>query len=280
VVNILVDRSAVTELGSYSAELSITSDGGDATVSVVMKKINHPPYIPTVISPADGATNQSLYTTLECKGGDLDGEDDTVTYNVYFATNENQVDVRDVSALTCSNMEVCYCDPGTSTLKSDTTYYWKVVAEDSYGEISPSNVWSFTTEDGMSNLCPAFALELDCEEHHLLRELRDKVLAKDEDGRNYIKLYYRYSWELLVILFINDELRMKSMEIFKQLLPAIRGLLADRETVVAEEMVEEIRGILEKIAPHASPQLKEVLKTVQADIKDREKLETFGIIVK
>jgi len=280
-VNIMVDRSAVTVLGRYSDELSITSDGGDVIVSVVMEKVNHPPEIPAAISPVDGALNQSLYTTLSWQGGDLDiGDGDLVTYDVYFSANESLVDVEDISVLTCSNMEICYCDPGTNTLESDTTYYWKVIAKDSYGKMSPSSVWSFTTEDDAISLCPAFALELGYEERYLLRELRDKVLAKDEDGRNCIKLYYRYSWELLLILFINDELRMKSMEVFKELLPAIRGLLANRETVVTVKTTKEIRELLGKIELHASPQLKKILKKVQADIKNREKLKTFGIIVK
>ncbi|KPJ57685.1 MAG: hypothetical protein AMJ42_04495, partial [Deltaproteobacteria bacterium DG_8] len=166
-VYIMVDRSEVTELGSYSGELSITSDGGDATVSVEMERVNHPPDVPTVISPADGATNQSLYTTLKCQGGDLDTQDgDAVTYDVYFSTNESLVDVEDVSVLTCSNMVVCYCEPGMNTLERNTTYYWKVISEDSYGEVTPGSVWTFTTDD-VSNLCPTFALELDCKEQHL-----------------------------------------------------------------------------------------------------------------
>jgi len=277
-VNIMVDRSAVIGLGSYSDELGITSDGGGVTVSVVMEKVNHPPEIPTVISPPDGAINQSLYTTLSWQSGDLDS--DLVTYDVYFSTNESLVDIEDISVLICSNMEICYCDPGTSTLESDTTYYWKVIAKDSYGKMSPSSVWSFTTEGDAISLCPTFALEMGYEERCLLRELRDKVLAKDEDGRECIKLYYRYSWELLLILFINDELRMRSMEIFKELLPAIRDLLANRETVVTVAVREGIRELLGKIALHASPQLKKVLNRFQADIKNREKLETFGIVVK
>lgn len=279
-VNIMVDRSVVTELGSYSDELSITSDGGNATVNVGMERVNHPPEVPAAISPADGAINQSLYTTLSWHGGDLDIKDgDLVIYDVYFSTDESMVDIEDISVLNCSDMEICYCDPGTNTLEGNTTYYWKVKAKDSYGEISPSSVWSFTTEDNMNGLCPTFALELGYEERHLLRELRDKVLAKYEDGRNYIRLYYRYSSELLLVLFVNDELRMRSMGIFKKLLPVIRSLLVNRETVVNVETIEDVRELIGKIALHASPQLKKVLNSVRANIKNREKLETFGIII-
>jgi len=278
-INVMVDRSAVTELGGYSGELDITSDGGDVTVSVVMKKVNHAPEIPAVISPADGAVNQSLYTTLSWEGGDIDAEDgDVITYDVYFSTNEILVDIEDVSVLTCSDMKVCYCEPGANSLDGETTYYWKVVAKDSYGEINSGSVWSFTTKNTIS-MCPAFAIELDNEEHYLLRELRDKVLAKNENGRNYINVYYRYSWELLLILFINDELGMETVGVFKKLFPAINNLLVDREAFVTAKSIEEVRKLLERVALYAGPQFKIVLKSIQIDIKNREKMETFGIIV-
>lgn len=281
VITVMVDRSAVTELGSYSDELSITSDGGDATVSVEMERVNHSPEIPTVVSPADGASEQSLYTTLSWQGGDIDTEDgDVLSYDVYFSANESLVDAEDVSVLTCADMGIGYCDPGTNSLEGTTNYYWKVIAKDSYGEITPGSVWSFTTEDDNTIiLCPAFALELGYEERNFLRRLRDEVLTKDEDGKHYINLYYRYSWELLIILFIDDELRVEAMEIFEGLLPSIKTLLIDDKVFVTVEMLEEIRELLGKVALHASPPLKTVLKRLQADIKNIRKMEAFGILV-
>ena len=279
-VTVMVDRSAVTELGTYSDELSITSNGGNATVSVAMKKVNHAPEIPTVISPVDGATDQSLYSSLSWQSGDADKEDgDVVTYNVYFAADESLVDVEDISVLTCSDMKVCYCDPGTNRLETGTTYYWKVVAKDSYGEITTSSVWSFTTQDSANSICSTLALELDFEERQLLRELRDKLLAQNEDGRRYINLYYRYSWELLVIFFTDDELRVKSVGICRELLPTIKTLMVHQETVMSAEMAEKIRGLIGEVALHASPSFKAVLRNIQADVKKRGKLESLGIIV-
>ncbi len=152
------------------------------------------------------------------------------------------------------------------------------MAKDSYGEINSGSVWSFTTKNTIS-LCPAFAIELDNEERYLLRELRDKVLAKNENGKNYINVYYRYSWELLLILFINDELGMETVGVFKKLFPAINNLLVDREAFVTAKSIEEARKLLERVALYAGPQFKIVLKSIQVDIKNREKMETFGIIV-
>jgi hypothetical protein len=279
-INIIVDRSAATELGGYSGELGITSDGGDVTVRIAMEKINHVPEIPAVISPVDGATKQSLYTTLAWQGGDIDtGDGDTITYDVYFSTNKMLVDIEDVSVLTCSDMKVFYCEPGTNSLDVETTYHWKVVAKDSYGEITSGSVWNFTTENNAINLCPAFALGLDYGELSLLRELRDNVLTKDETGKNYVNLYYHYSWELFLILFINDELGVKTGEVFKELIPVIRSLLIGREVFVTVEMMGEVKELIGKITSCASPQLKAALNGIQADIRNREKMETLGIII-
>ena len=280
VINVVVDRSAVAAWGSFADVLSITSDGGDVTVGVAMAKINHPPEMPAVISPVDGATKQSLYTTLAWQGGDIDtGDGDTITYDVYFSTNEMLVDIEDVSVLTCSDMKVFYCEPGTNSLDRETTYHWKVVAKDSYGEITSGSIWNFTTGNNLISLCPASALGLDYGELSLLRELRDNVLTKDETGRNYINLYYYYSWELLLILFINDELGVKTGEVFKELIPAIRSLLIGREVFVTVEMLGEVKELIGKVASYASPQLKAVLNGIQADIRNREKMETLGIII-
>ena len=279
-LNVLVDRSVVTALGNYSDTLSITSDGGDTEVSVVMEKINHPPEIPSVISPADGATNQSLYTTLSWEGDDIDIKDgDLLTSDVYFSANESLVDIEDVSVLVCADMKVAYCDPGTSILEWNTDYYWKVVSKDSYGEIVTSRVWSFTTEEGVSSLCPSFALELGFEERRLLRELRDLVLSQNKDGRNYINVYYHYSWELLLMLFMNNELRTDSINVFRKLLPVIESMLVDHEVFVPVKITKEIGKLLEKVALYASPPLKTVLNRIKTDITNRNKMEMFGILV-
>ena len=97
---------------------------------------NSKPNTPNNPTPADGATNQSINTTLTWQGGDSD-TGDTVTYDVYFGTSSTP------SFLTASNLTTTSYNPGT--LSYSTTYYWKVVAKDNHGATSTSPVWSFTT---------------------------------------------------------------------------------------------------------------------------------------
>ncbi|MCF8302008.1 MAG: hypothetical protein K9I94_01935 [Bacteroidales bacterium] len=104
---------------------------------------NLPPGYPFNPSPEDGASGQSIITTLswEC----TDPDQDPITYDVYFGMNEDPQQV--ATAIT----ETIY-DPGT--LEYSTTYYWKIVAHDDQGNTTEGLVWSFTTEEEPPE-CPA-----------------------------------------------------------------------------------------------------------------------------
>jgi len=68
-------------------------------------------------------------------GGETSGGGDT-TWDVYFGM-ENPP-----TALVCADLTESTCDPGI--LQYCTTYFWQVVAKNSYGE-TPGETWSFTT---------------------------------------------------------------------------------------------------------------------------------------
>jgi thiol-disulfide isomerase/thioredoxin len=95
---------------------------------------NDPPNEPSNPNPEDGETGVSINQYLSWDGGDPDG--DPVTYDVYFGTNSNPPLVSE------DQTEETY-QPGTLAL--ETTYYWKIVAEDDFGETATSPEWSFTT---------------------------------------------------------------------------------------------------------------------------------------
>jgi VCBS repeat-containing protein len=94
---------------------------------------NRPPYMPSNPSPSDGATNVPTSLTLSWSGGDPDG--DRVTYEFYLGTTSTPplVGSTDVTSTSVTN------------LKPDTTYYWKVVAEDDKGARTEGPLWRFTT---------------------------------------------------------------------------------------------------------------------------------------
>jgi len=96
---------------------------------------NSPPAQPTLIAPsnADDNVNTSLNLVWEC----VDPDNDSVTYNVYFSAN-NPPDSLVISNLVSASYSI-------AGLESSKTYFWQVVAKDSYGNETTGPVWSFST---------------------------------------------------------------------------------------------------------------------------------------
>ncbi|MBI5416922.1 hypothetical protein HZA55_03095 [Candidatus Poribacteria bacterium] len=101
--------------------------------------INSAPWINTPI-PSDRQGNQPLYMTLNWQGGDING--DSVTYEIYLGTNR--------FALYWIGNTYSYNNTSNSFgynegLQQGTTYFWQVVATDSNGATTNSEIWQFTT---------------------------------------------------------------------------------------------------------------------------------------
>jgi len=99
---------------------------------------NSAPLIPKNPDPDDGEVDVNVNANLQWSGGDPDG--DTVVYDVYFEEGNP-----DPSVLVSNDQTSTIYDPGT--MDTLTTYYWKIVSEDEFGEITTGPVWSFTTAD-------------------------------------------------------------------------------------------------------------------------------------
>lgn len=93
----------------------------------------NPPIFPT---PENRATNIELNPNLAWAC--FDPEEDPLTYDVYFGTLETP------TTLIADNISINYLQ--LNDLESATTYYWKIIANDSEYE-TPSIVWNFTTKD-------------------------------------------------------------------------------------------------------------------------------------
>jgi len=97
---------------------------------------NSPPNVPFNPNPANGSTNIAINPTLSWNCADPDG--DIIYYDVYFeAENPNP------TTLVSNSQTVKTYKP--SQLEYNTTYYWKIIAEDIFGEIAEGPIWSFTT---------------------------------------------------------------------------------------------------------------------------------------
>ena len=286
-VTLTVDRSKVEGcVNEHSTTVKVTSTNAtpdQATVSVTMEKVIEPP-LPSSPTPADGSTDQSLYSTIKWQEGSSQGDVGGIVYSdVYFSTNQTSVESDSPSLLVCSDLEVPYCDPsmGGGQLEPDTTYYWRVKAVDEcenntvYGD-----TWSFTTELAENPCLVSTALQLDNNEVNTLRGFRDEVLTKNLKGERYVNLYYSpQAIEALFILFFNPELRVCMNRIVKESIPAIQSLLKGETALVDFEIIEEMEVFLEEFEKEASPNLKKIIGIIRRDIKTGDLFKEFGFSI-
>jgi parallel beta-helix repeat protein len=98
---------------------------------------NTPPNVPSSPLPENEAVNQPTSINLSWISQDPDG--DLVIFDIYLEANDPTPDEMMAQGHTLSFLNV-------ENLEQETTYYWQVVAWDTYGESTYGPVWSFTTE--------------------------------------------------------------------------------------------------------------------------------------
>ena len=106
--------------------------------------INSPPNTPSNPNPPNGAVDVNVNADLSWTCTDPDG--DPITYDVYFGTNSNP-------PLVQNNQSLNSYDPGI--LNINTTYYWKIIAWDNFGNLVVGPIWNFTT--GLETNQPPYA---------------------------------------------------------------------------------------------------------------------------
>jgi len=125
---------------TYSWRVVAVNEFGKETTSETYSfttQSNRAPNTPSNPSPSSNATNQPLTMTLFWECSDPDG--DTLTYDVYFGTNNNPT-TKISSNQTSRTLS-------RSNLLLGTQYYWKVVAKDSNGATTYGLTWRFTTQN-------------------------------------------------------------------------------------------------------------------------------------
>jgi len=111
--------------------------------------INSAPTVPVLTAPVDGAVDVPVTAALTWTSEDA--EHDDITYDVYFGKTETP-------ALAATGLTTATFSP---VMTPSTKYYWKVVATDSHGYTSTSQVYSFTS--GQEAIM-AFVGLYDCDE--------------------------------------------------------------------------------------------------------------------
>ena len=95
---------------------------------------NQAPDLPDSSIPGNGSIDQSIEVSLSWSCNDP--ENDPLTYDIYFGTDPNP-------PLVEKSLPDTAFFPGI--LDYDSTYYWKIVAQDDHGNLTEGEIWSFTT---------------------------------------------------------------------------------------------------------------------------------------
>lgn len=118
--------------------LDYTGTAGISVRCIWDDTVNLAPMTPSDPDPEDDGTNKALTITLDwfCS----DPENDPMTYDVYFGTDADPVDLA-ANDISDSFLDIPYL------LDPDQTYYWTVKAFDDHGNSTEGPIWSFTTRE-------------------------------------------------------------------------------------------------------------------------------------
>ena len=129
----------------------------------------------------------------------------------------------------------------------------------------------------LAKTCPAQeVLEGQSFSLDLLRNLRDKVLAKNELGRKYTKLYYKHASELTHIIIAHEEIREDATEFILDIIPDIKSIVEGEEVILRSEMIEGIEDLIDTLESYASPGLRNTLNMMREDIINKRTLHKFS----
>ncbi len=110
----------------------------DKSPVVTQTGVNHPPNVPGMPKPPDGAVNvpRPVLSEWECSDPD---PGDVLRFSLYLGNQNPPVTLLDSNISTPSY--------NLGMLGGMTLYYWKIVARDDKGASTEGPVWRFTTEN-------------------------------------------------------------------------------------------------------------------------------------
>ncbi|KLO23028.1 outer membrane protein assembly factor BamB family protein [Marinitoga sp. 1155] len=113
---------------------------------------NNAPLSPVSLNPKDGEVSASIQPTLQWYSNDKDG--DKLSYSLYFGESSSPTLIATIDFAGDKQTNYSYdLSQKYEKLDNNKTYYWQVLATDSRGATTLSDLFSFTTE-GISNLKP------------------------------------------------------------------------------------------------------------------------------
>jgi hypothetical protein len=109
----------------------------------------------------------------------------------------------------------------------------------------------------------------------LLQRFRDVVLMKSAQGKQYVRLYYRYSPEILAMMQKDVGLAGDIGQCAGSLMPLVEQMLQGGEAIPDEQQRGLLTGCLEKIRARAQPGLRAETKRVLKILDRKQPLNSL-----
>jgi hypothetical protein len=111
----------------------------------------------------------------------------------------------------------------------------------------------------------------------LLRGLRDDALMAGREGRACVRMLYRLSWEVALLLMSDAELRTQTVDVIHQMLPEA-ACLADGETILlSRAKLASCEVLLDRFAARGGPNIRSLAAGLQAKIREGALFDELGI---
>lgn len=199
-------RSGLDDGKTYYWKVVAYDGKGNVTESPVWKfttiaAANQPPAAPSNPTPTHNADGISTSPTLSWNCSDP--ENDPITYDVYFGTN-NPPTEKVATGQTAKTLS-------RSSLPNNTPYYWQITAKDNKGNSTQSPVWKFTTQvnTGGNNEISYFTDSRDIKTYKIVKIGNQWWMAENlaflptvspsKNGSDKTPYYYVYGYEGSII---------------------------------------------------------------------------------
>lgn len=111
----------------------------------------------------------------------------------------------------------------------------------------------------------------------LLRKVRDEALMACGEGRACVRMLYRLSWEVAMLLLRDGELRLQAAEVAKQVLPEA-ACLAEGETVLlSSSKLASCEALLDRFAARGGPKVRALAAGIKEKIREGTLFSELGI---
>jgi hypothetical protein len=115
----------------------------------------------------------------------------------------------------------------------------------------------------------------------VLRLVRDNVLQRNQRGKRYVDLVYKFSGDVDQILSTNSKLVTDTTTFLNENLPLFIKLANVQKVTVSNKKIEQVLALLKRYSDAASGnlELRRAIANAQSDLKNKQFLAQLGVRV-